>query len=81
MYISSWPKLLITLKSFNYKGDLVPKGYAHIDLPAETGQFIKEAYVYSIIRNESWYNKWIPFCSADASALDEKEVERVIIRG
>lgn len=62
MYVSSWPKLLITMKGFNYKGELVPKGYAHFDLPTETGQYVKQAYIYSIVRNESWIQRWLPFC-------------------
>jgi hypothetical protein len=51
MYISTWPKLLITMKGFNYKGELVPKGYAHFELPTESGQYLKQAYIYSIVRN------------------------------
>jgi hypothetical protein len=70
MYVSSWPKIVVTINSFNYKGELVPKGYAHIDLPSETGQFLKQAYIYSIIRNESWFHKWMPFLEAAPSALD-----------
>jgi hypothetical protein len=81
MYVATWPKLLITMKGFNYKGELVPKGYAHIDLPSQSGQYVKQAYIYSIVRNESWYQRWIPFCEAEPSALDPKEIERVIIRG
>ena len=81
MFIASWPKIVITLKGFNYLGQLVPKGYAHIDLPTETGQCVKKAHLYSIIRNESWYQSWLPFLPATPSALDEKEVERVIVRG
>ena len=59
----------------------MPKGYAHIDLPTTNGQSAREAYIYSIIRNESWLSKWIPFCEAEPSALDNKEIERVVIRG
>lgn len=70
MYVSSWPKIVVTINSFNYKGELIPKGYAHIDLPSETGQFMKQAYIYSIIRNESWYHKWLPFLEPAPSALD-----------
>ncbi len=51
MYIVQLPKLVITVKGFDDWGELVPIGYAHIDLPSETGHFKKQAYVYSIIRN------------------------------
>jgi hypothetical protein len=51
MYVTTWPKLLFKIKGFDRFGELVTRGYAHINLPTESGQFMRKAYIYSIIRN------------------------------
>ena len=56
-------------------------GYAQVGLPSESGQFMLRAHVYSIVRNERWYHRWVPFLKAEASTLEESEIERVIVRG
>lgn len=81
MYVASWPRLVLTLKGFNYRGELVPRAYAHIDLPAAPGRELRRAYLYAIVRNEAWYHRWLPWLQPEPSALDRKEVERVIVRG
>lgn len=51
MYVTTWPKLLFKIKGFDRLGELVTRGYAHINLPTESGQFMRKAYIYSIVRN------------------------------
>lgn len=71
MYVTSWPKIVFTVKGFDASGELVTKGYAQIGLPSQTGQFVLRAYIYSIVRNERWYHRWLPFFSPEVSSLEE----------
>lgn len=62
MYIKHWPKLVIEVKAFDKFGELVTKGYAQMNLPTSSGQFMRKAYIYTILRREvPWYMRWNPF--------------------
>ena len=61
------------IKGFNYSGELITKGYAQIHLPVESGQKVKEAYIYSIHRDEKWYERLLPFLAPNPLTLDNKD--------
>ena len=41
MYVITWPKIIFKVKGFNRWGELVPRGYAQLTLPSETGMSVK----------------------------------------
>lgn len=55
VFIQSWPQLIMTIRGFNEKGEIITKGYAQIHLPIESGQTVKETTIFSIFREERWY--------------------------
>jgi hypothetical protein len=81
MFVVSWPKIVFTVRGFNGWGELVTLGYAQVTLPSQPGQFRLHAHLYSIVRNERWYHRWLPFLKAEPTALEDGEIERVIVRG
>jgi hypothetical protein len=81
MFVVGWPKIVFTVRGFNAWGELATLGYAQVGLPSQTGQFMLRAHVYSIVRNERWYHRWLPFLSVEPTTLEEGEIDRVIVRG
>ena len=74
VYVESWPQLIMTFKGFNSVGQQQILGYAQMFLPTETGkQHINECYIFSIIKNVKWYQKWFPFIPKDFAYYDEKD--------
>jgi hypothetical protein len=81
VYVQSWPQLVIKLKGFNWKGEMITKGYAQLHLSAESGQKVMEAYIYTVVKDLQWYHRFLPFMRPDPIGLDEKDFERIICRG
>lgn len=81
MYVITWPQIIFKVKGFNNWGELVTRGYAQLYLPSSSGQYMKKPYIYTIIKNEKWYHRWLPFLEPDVGTFDDKEFERVIVNG
>ncbi len=59
---------------------MVPKGYAQIVLPIQTGICTKTAYIYQIYRAGRWYEN-LPFFQKESVEFDKDDYERIIVKG
>jgi B9 domain-containing protein 1 len=71
----------MTIKGFNPNGEIITKGYAQIHLPVESGPRVKEANIFSIYREQRWFERLFRFLEPNPLALDEKDFERIIAKG
>ncbi len=61
VFIQSWPQLIMTIKGFSPNGEIITKGYAQIHLSVESGQKIKETNIFSIHKEERWFERLFRF--------------------
>lgn len=76
------------VQSFDRCGNLINKGYAQLHLPVSTGNIIKTAYIYSVVKNVKWYHRAFkvipflkPFLEPPIADYDDKDIEEIIAKG